>query len=220
MASTPSASSIGQRKSYREYINSMNSVYPESKLFQRLQDFFNRRPATSRCWTRVSIFDSINEEHRMKAPVFNAADLSLHLRAHDEAISARVVLVEFQAGERVERDVIDVLGSCYDIDPFIIDSYLARDEMLCLAKRPSLCPPSIEGTCLEQGAWKDGDKVYCFVCMVCYKAEDSLIDDVCPSIGLLILFLEYLPSLWFLIVHSSHLSQCEGRQCHRTYQMA
>ena len=125
----------------------------------------------------------------MKGPMFNAADVSLHLRVHDEAISARVVLVEFQAGEHMERDIIDVLGSCYDIDPFIVDSYLVRNEMVCLVKRPSLCTPDIDGTCLEQGAWENGDSIYCFVCMECYKAEDSLIDDVCPSIGSLDPFL-------------------------------
>ena len=184
MVNALDASSNGQRKSYREHINSMSKAYPESELYQGLQDFFSSPRASPKCWTRVTIFDSIEGNHRMRKPALDSSNLSHDLKARNEAISTRVVLVEYDSQDYVDRDIIDLLGSCYDIDPFIIYQHLVRGESFSLAERPSLRPPGIDGTWIEQGALRKPDAFYCFDCMVCYKAEDSVLDDVCTSIGL------------------------------------
>ena len=172
---------VAEGKTYREHIELIANRFPDAAAFQTIHTFFREAKAKPPRPTQVSVIDCVDGRHKMHELVKSAGQLRSLLPANGEAISTRMVIVEYEAEVPFDADIIDLLGSCYDIDPYLLHCHLDLTDDTNYTERPSLQHNAVV---VEQQAFDGEGRQYKFNGMVLRRAEHPVLHDLCPSIGL------------------------------------
>lgn len=165
-----------QRRSYRQYVSDMRKAYPKSPVFEAIDKFFNK-PPSGFTWTRVSVTDCVGGIHKTWAPKWDSKATAEVLSTSSPDISTRIIIIETRPGKTMDQAIIDLLGSCYDIDPVFLYTHLTQ----LVSEAPPPRHRAGNASVWIQQAYGEG---YQFNGMVCCKSENAWIDNVCPSVGL------------------------------------
>ena len=120
----------------------------------------------------------------VQGPVTSANDLEQALGNVKESVESRVILVEYEEWDSLDRDIVELLGSCYNLDEYLLLGRLEKGYELKFGLRPSFR--------FEQGVVElihfgdevpeDNPSYYCSA-MLCNKVEGSHIEGAVSSIG-------------------------------------
>ena len=171
-------------RSYRDHVRQLCLAFPKSWEFRRLDRFFSDRSASCGRKTQVTIVDCIDTAHVVQGPVTGASDLERALGNVKASVESRVILVEYEERDSLDREIIELLGSCYNLDEYLLLGHLEQEYELKFGLRPSFR--------FEQGIVElihfgddvpEGNPSYYCSAMLCKKAEASYIEGAVSSVG-------------------------------------
>ena len=165
----------------------MRKAYPQSAVYRGLDKFFNAPQPYSQNgnWTKASIVDYVDEAHTMTAPVTSEGGLEKILQIGGEDIVSRMVIVEYSEPGYLDRDMLDLLGSCYDIDPFFFDAHLYAGVGIYPESPYPRYSIWRNTNLVEQNAFDAAGQLYRYSGIVCERTKSPRFEDACPFIGLL-----------------------------------
>ena len=177
MASTSPATQVTPR-SYRELVREVAGLFPDSPPFKALDLYLNEQPSSIAMETMVSVVDCIDGTHTMHDPAYNTETLCQILPAQGKAISTRLMIVEYTSIPH--PDILDLLGSCYDLNPWILAAHVDLDKYK--NAHATSAYPGVDFTDLIS-YYSRGGGIWQFGGMVVPVLEHPLVDDLCPSTG-------------------------------------
>jgi hypothetical protein len=109
--------------SYGEYINTILPQWPE---FRWLSLFLNAQPVHPECTVDVVHAD----DTRLQVQTFGSASQDFQAAITDSSadVKTRLIILSYKDIETVDRNVLDVLGLEYDIDPIFYWHHFQGDN--------------------------------------------------------------------------------------------
>ena len=129
-------------QSYRDYVSCLVHEYPEYKWLDRFLSAPGARPSE----TRVQLIDSINNELRIKSfptphGIFDGGALREALAHRPRYVTSRTVYVSYPESWSIDRDVIDVIGHYFQVNPLFFWGHLHH----YYSSTDRLCPSDLTG---------------------------------------------------------------------------
>src|SRR2546429_3332749 len=125
-------------KSYFDYVSTLYKLYPEYKWLQR----FLSEPGSIPSQTRVLVIDSVDNKLCMQnfQGSFASSDgdgLRKALSQQSADIATRIVYIAYRQSWSIDRDVINIVGSYFQLNPIFLwghlHHYYSPEDRLCPA---------------------------------------------------------------------------------------
>ena len=112
--------------SYKDYLDLNVEDWPE---FRWMQVFF-MHPGGDPNNTNLTIIDSTNESlHPQSINTLDPRSLTTALENREPEVKTRIIVVHYGMSFSIDRRVVDVLGSVYDLDPLVLQRHFEHDAL-------------------------------------------------------------------------------------------
>ena len=111
---------------HRQHIARLSSIYPNSRVFTELNNFFNSVDDHPRA-TQVTVADCVDGDFTLQT-LCTAPELQSSLGHKRGKASLRMVLLEYQNKRSLDRDMLDVLGTAYSISPIFLYKHIVLNR--------------------------------------------------------------------------------------------
>jgi len=153
--------------SYKEYIDAYVSEWPE---YQWLQHFLGK-PGSQPSETKTTVLDSIDgsliERAQFTSDITGLSDM---LSSRSADVKTRLIIVSYPESWRIDRQVVDLLGWTFDIDPnffrrhfyyyFVyIEALADKGAKDSIEREVSSLPSDQDPTTFELGFVRNYDKI-------------------------------------------------------------
>ena len=111
---------------YRQHIARLHSIYPASRLFAELHDFFVSANEHLRA-TQVTVADCQHRDYSIRT-MCTVEELQRTLALPSTGGAVRLVLVEYQSKRSLDRHMLDVLGTTFSLDPLFLYKHISLNR--------------------------------------------------------------------------------------------
>ncbi|KAK0101112.1 hypothetical protein ONS95_012905 [Cadophora gregata] len=112
--------------SYKDYLDTNVEDWPE---FRWMQVFF-MHPGGDPNNTNLTIIDSANGSlHPQSITTLDPHSLTTALENRQPEVKTRIIVVHYGQSFSIDRRVVDILGSVYDLDPLVLQRHFEHDAM-------------------------------------------------------------------------------------------